>query len=476
MKYNRIIILSVILLSSILFSCSDYLDVQPEDKYLQDQVFGSEDGINNVLNGVYLSMSDPATYGGNLTMNFVEILGQRYNLSDSRHKYYSYSRYEYNEGVVKSTVEDIWNETYATILNINNLLSGLDEQSVLTKPKTDLIKGESYGLRAMLHFDLLRLFGPIYSEDPTGLSIPYYKEAKAESNPLLSAQDVVALVLEDLNKAEEFLMDDIISDNGVEGDPDNPFYQRRNLRMNYYAVKGLQARVNLYAGNNEMALIAAKTVIDQVDKFPWTKPTDVISGANPDRVFSSEILFAVENLNLYNQQRKLFASELQDFDILAPNNVRLGQTFENNENDYRYNSSWAIPAVGSKTYRTFFKFEDIPNKAAEYRFLQPLLRMTEMYYIAAEATNDPSESLQYLNTVRYNRGLIDLTAESSIEDEIKKEYMKEFFGEGQLFFYYKRKSMGRIPNGSSPSASAMITMDASKYIVPLPDSEAQFIN
>ena len=111
-----------------------------------------------------------------------------------------------------------------------------------------------------------------------------------------------------------------------------------------------------------------------------------------------------------------------------------------------------------------------------FRFLQPLIRKTEMYYIAAETTTDPAQALGYLNTVRYNRGLVDLSQTSNIATEIRKEHEKEFYGEGQLFFYYKRKNIKELPDASTSASYYKIRMDSDTYVVPLPDSESQFIN
>jgi len=74
--------------------------------------------------------------------------------------------------------------------------------------------------------------------------------------------------------------------------------------------------------------------------------------------------------------------------------------------------------------------------------------------------------------VRLNRGLPNLTAGTVAVPEILKEYQKEFYGEGQLFYYYKRTNANAIPNGSTTSGN--ITMDKTKYVLPLPLSETGF--
>lgn len=457
-------------------SCSDYLDVQPEDKLLESQVYTTEAGTNNVLNRVYLYLTDAGLYGGNLTMSTVELLAQRYSVTDSRWTYYNFVNYDYEQNNVKNNFDAIWSSAYKSILNLNDLIDNVEVYDALTPFKSDIVSGEAYGLRALLHFDMLRLFGPIYSVAPENASIPYYTETQAINGVLLPANVVIDKVIADLLIAEELLKDDPIRTIGVNDDRvSNVFYyNNRNLRFNYYAVKALQARVYLYAGRNQEANEAAKAVIEEASVFfPWTTPGSVISaGANPDRTFSPEVIFGLQNVELYQRHSRYFSSALKDDAILAPNTTRLRNVFENNENDYRYNSTWILPA--EKTYRTFFKFADVADSKMPFRLLQPLLRMSEMYYIAAETETDPAMAVQYLNTVRYNRGLTDLAATVNINTELEKEYQKEFFGEGQLFFYYKRKNTSRILNGSSTSASSRKTMTESEYVLPLPDSEIKY--
>lgn len=94
-----------------------------------------------------------------------------------------------------------------------------------------------------------------------------------------------------------------------------------------------------------------------------------------------------------------------------------------------------------------------------------------MYYIAAECDPDQTEALEYLNTVRRNRGLpVDITDYTTLNAELEKEYQKEFFGEGQLWYYYKRTSIATIPTPNSVSGT--ISIPLSSYVFPLPDDES----
>ena len=75
-----------------------------------------------------------------------------------------------------------------------------------------------------------------------------------------------------------------------------------------------------------------------------------------------------------------------------------------------------------------------------------------------------------LNEVRTNRGLRLLSknlTEKAVEDEIFKEYKKEFYQEGQLFYYYKRKNRLNIDGYGSDA-------DSKIYVLPLPNDEIEF--
>jgi hypothetical protein len=254
----------------------------------------------------------------------------------------------------------------------------------------------------------------------------------------------------------------------------------RNQRLNYYAVTALQARVFLYAGKPAEANQAAKETLTNGEKwFPWLPYTSVINTSMPDRIFSPEILFGVYNQNMYTNYTAYFAPDLNQFQILVPFPARLKNIFGDGEGllskDYRYLSSFSAggPPIGAtqEIGLTFNKFSALTTNSYAWKFIQPLIRKTELYYIIAETEPDPAIGLEYLNTARFNRGLPAIVGSSTLAAEIQKEYQKEFWGEGQLFFYYKRKASTTIPSGTSTGNISMSGANAAKYIVPLPLSE-----
>ncbi|MBQ7440345.1 MAG: RagB/SusD family nutrient uptake outer membrane protein, partial [Prevotella sp.] len=104
-----------------------------------------------------------------------------------------------------------------------------------------------------------------------------------------------------------------------------------------------------------------------------------------------------------------------------------------------------------------------------------LIRMTDAYYIAAECLKNSNKkrAIEILNIVRDHRNLglfplsEDLTADQ-IQNEIYKEYRKEYIGEhGELFFYYKRTNASEIKG-------AAVRPGKSVYVLPIPSNDQEF--
>ena len=101
----------------------------------------------------------------------------------------------------------------------------------------------------------------------------------------------------------------------------------------------------------------------------------------------------------------------------------------------------------------------------------PLFKISELYLIAAECIGGES-GMAYLNELRNHRGLSNLNSSEELDDYIYQEYRREFIGEGQLFFFYKRKGFGII--GAEDNVALV---DKEKvYNLPIPKSEIEFGN
>ena len=164
---------AVLIIGASLSACKKYLNVQPEDKVLETQAFSSVKGINTVLNGLYVNLAHKDLYGESLTLSTVDILAQRYNVS-SFHDLYNIASYNYTAKPASTTFDGIWTRAYANILNANSFLENLEKYKGVLDANTDsLFRGEAIAMRAMLHLDILRLFGPRYNTlDSLTKSIP----------------------------------------------------------------------------------------------------------------------------------------------------------------------------------------------------------------------------------------------------------------------------------------------------------------
>src|ERR1700719_2936608 len=61
---RKLIVVTAILFGLSAFpSCKKYLDVQPNDKFLESQLFSSKTGIESALNNIYLQMANSPLYG-----------------------------------------------------------------------------------------------------------------------------------------------------------------------------------------------------------------------------------------------------------------------------------------------------------------------------------------------------------------------------------------------------------------------------
>ena len=395
---KKYLIIFICLWGGVGFSCSNWLDVKPSDRISEDNNFSSLVGFKKTLNGVYIELNSSDLYGKNLSCEFIEILAQRYAIGDENKSNKELMEFSYNGSAGRGKTTSIWGTAYKLIANTNLILKNIELHSdVLAGEYYNLIKGEALALRALLHFDLFRLFGPIYTEDSTAISIPSYKEFQFDAAPSYAANGFMNMVIEDLLQAEQLLVNDPIVKYGVKGNAKDVFLQDRNLRLNYYAVQGLLARAYLYMGNKERALYYAESVIKiQEEKFPWVTPMKLDNSKSADRVFSTEIMFALQNLNRNTLYTSLFdGANLKLNTLLAPRGDVVNYVFESDKADYRYSSSLSgTVEISGTTYRVFNKFQGTDSL---YNQMIPMIRISEMYMIASETSTDGPTRAKYFN-------------------------------------------------------------------------------
>lgn len=464
-------------------SCDDWLEVKPYDKISEGELLKSEEGYQKMLNGIYIDLNSEALYGKTLTVEMIEVMGGAYTIGNDNSVWGNYkdlSSYKYATEYWRGRLDQTWNKAYALILNCNKIQETIDDnQHLFTGGSYYVVKGEALALRAMLHFDMLRLFGPVYSKDSDKKAIPYYTKQTNAPEPLLTAEEVAGHVAADLEEARTLLANDPVKTEGtlMSGAQDGTgnFMRYRALRLNYYAVEALLARVYLYMGDKKDAFKYASDVIKTADNgiFPFVDKSLVTgSPADPDRIFSSEVIFALTNTsrgtiykNFYDPSRLPNYVFYMDNSLMS--NIVYGgaATTGGYQDDYRYRANWI--ATGSNRY--FYKYSDMVANGSIQNTMIPMVRLGEMFLIAAESQSDVlAKGVQYVNALRRNRGVANL--QTLTPDLLKYEYIRELYGEGQLFYLYKRLNCDVITSANSsknPKASDLI------FVVPLPDSETE---
>ncbi len=464
---NKSIILSLVVA---LTACNDWLNVSPKTDMKAEDLFSTEAGFRDALIGVYALMATSNLYGKNLSYGYLDVLAQYYTSPRSNtstgyeHNLKNAAAYNYTESDEESRILSIWSSHFSAIANINQALLFIDEnRDVFTSEDIHHIyKGEFLALRALLHFNVLRLFAPSpMMDNQNGLNafaIPYVEQYTNIAQPQLTVKEVLEKIVKDLLTAKNLMKEREIFN---EFDSSSPMY-KRNQRMNYYAVTALLARVYLYENEKTLALTEVKEIIGEVDGENPTSYTLTTSGAtatNP--MFQSELIFTLDVQKLKDLSESYFSeTSLSDVLLVSEKGKQTIFTASGLESDFR--SSWLTATSNGKEY--------ILTKYNNMNYI-PLFKLSELYLIAAECA-DGEDAYWYLNQLRNHRGLSSIEHTKDIESYIYQEYRREFLGEGQLFFYYKRKlydTVGAEDNVGIEDLKAV-------YNLPIPTSEIDFGN
>jgi hypothetical protein len=472
-------------------ACSDWLDVSPRSEIRESLLFESEDGYKSALTGAYILIAQSKLYGENTSMLFPEALSRHWtatSLSDNR--LYRISGFDYTNSEVETIIKDIWLNYYKVIAQLNNILVNLEQHKMDFSYNNDkLIKGEALGLRAFLHLEVLRYFGPVPDLASQGdLAVPYTTEMTEDPNKLVSIpySQVLTAIEKDLDEAEKLLEIDpiIFNPNSLlnnpnsagEHAPEDPWQRYRQSRFNYYAVLGAKARFYHWIGNKAKATEYAKQVVEAVNedgskKFPLATEASY-SGYDATMVMFSEHLFGVHNPDLQSIIEPLFKNESS---ILTQTAVLLNTAYETsvNANDIRRPARyWEEKTYQSSRrmnhFRKYSGTDQIP-----YNNLVPLIRSAEMYLILIEDL-PVEEAKPYFSDFRIARAMDvsieapSTTDEIAILNRLEKEYRKEFYGEGQMFFFYKKHNYERY------TWPAAFTVPAGGYVIPKPKEQIAF--
>lgn len=468
-----------------LAGCNSFLDVNPKGTVVQEKQFEDVQGYRDAMYGIYASMAKTGLYGKNLSWGFLDVLAQLFysNYGYTDEALGAAHVYKYTDPYLEGLINNVWGEAYTCISYANNILENIENVNLSEDPDYSLIKGEAYGIRAFLHFDVLRLFCENIMLDPGAGGIPYAYHFDLKNKEIFTLKECYDNILEDLSKAEACL----VNDNEMNPKAISEYQIGRGMHCNKYAVWALKARVFHYKGDLDSAAFYAEKVINSpelflVDKSEYDDMERFPCGDRTSDRVSSEMIWGLYTQQLYSSYKELFIEAPFGGVTLSPRedleNIFEVWDFSGDSEDLRYFAFFSTSEWSSS--KTFTRLLNIDEAASSLQGIC-LIRLPEMYYILAEATyeKDQAKAVRYLNDVRNSRGLADVEAYwvETWEDfkyEFVAERTREFWGEGQMFFWYKRDNAA-IEDADTWSYPVVKHGPSSEiYVLPWPKKELEY--
>ena len=458
MKTKKIIYTLLILITlSALSSCSEFLDVEPNDTYTLDNFYASEDDFKAatapLYNRVWFDFNTKFYYGlGD---------GKSYNL------YAPFSDYIYPfsdlaESALTGPLVEAWSSFYNVVQQSNNVIDGI-QQSPVDEDTQKLYIAEARFMRGTAYWYLASLWGDvILSTNPKDLV----------SNPIVnknSRNDVYEFAMRDLEYAAKYL-------------PEQP---ANNGRVTKYSAFGMLSRIYLsYSGlsdnpnsgnrNQEYLDLSIKASEKVINEGPYMLMDDYADLFTIENNNNQESIFALQwvpngEYGTNNFQQGFFAlgSDITGNDVAYGYWTRASYDVlqEYETDDLRRKATWMAdgdfyPEInisnGGYTVdheNTFVNVKkgvvgstkDNPLISRQNSALNTyMMRLGEVYLNYAEAvlgnnqTTTDANALMYVNLLRTRAGLDSKT--SLTYEDIIKERRIELCMEGQYWYDLVRRS------------------------------------
>lgn len=502
----------ILIIASMLFcfSCESWLDIQQEGEVTSEQLFTSGAGYRTALNGLYKAMGKPELYGRELSFGFVDCISQQYDLSnsgafnkESEPAYMAATRFDYKDNFIVDMIDGIWLSGFNVIANANDILQNIRNASADLFEEGEMerrmIMGEAYACRALMHFDLLRLFAPAPVNDDGATYVPYVEDYPNIYASSIAVKPYLDKVITDLLKAREYVADYDTTTSGKQasstgisrmknafqlsgGFAYSDFFAGRGYRLSYYSITALLARVYQYAGKDKEAYDCAKAVVDfgkaagrlfYKDDFTGMIVTTGGEVEDFDRKTDNKVkenlIFAAYNEKAYTSSKiDRFFKLTEKIDGNPVPNIYLVvkqvEFFKNRGQD-EWNTDirskcMLFPVLGQFPISGKWFVNTSKPENSEHLRISPVIRLTEMRYIMAEYLARQSkyqEAYDILNDIRKNRGITTgLTVRNTwmdFETDLISDARREWIAEGQLFYLYKRLDAAFDMNGESHKLS-----------------------
>lgn len=456
-KLNIIAIVSCLAAAFLFSSCKkDFLNLRPFDKVSADVAITNVADMQAAVSGAYNSLQSANLYGRTLPL-FGDLVADNVIISTTNSNRYL-DFFQINYTIVNGNAAGIWQTAYTTILRTNNVINS----TLSGTPQIDQLRGEAQAIRALMYFELVKYFAKPYTTDPAGLGVPIILEYAPLVKPKRNTTgEVYAQIEKDLTEAANLMTEDKTSG----------FFTK-------YAAKALLARMYQFKGEWDKALAAAEDVINN-SGYSLLQLDEVLPywSNNTDRDDKIESLFEVvfdANSVIGNSSLAYFFDQNGYGDALASESL---YNLYNNT-DVRKDLIIVGSPIRGPDAKVVNKF---PNAGSPDKDETKILRMSEIYFIAAEAAyrlNDEPKALMYLNDVATQRdGSFAGYASSgtALLDDILLERRKELAFEGHRYWDLVRNNLDvvRVNLVNNYPGTVPLTLPATDFrrIFPIPQVE-----
>ena len=462
-------------------SCNDWLDVKPKTEKESDELFETASGFKDALMACYIDLNSSNLFGKRLVATDIEYLAQHWDFGSGNNEGVMLLKdFAYKSSYAENTFKSIYERLYNVVVQANCILEYWENQGNVIQDSTlrNVIKGEALAIRAFCHMEVLRLYGQIPQNATITVKLPYAKAVSFNAPEFYDFDGFVECVLNDLEMAAElfkkydpvlkygFSMLDNFNANLVK----DVFLNCRRFRFNYYAVQALKARLFLYLGKTEEAYENARKVIDaKLGEYPILSLAGNNDLDQSNFALPSECVLALSNSKI-EQNLDIFDGDGHYLTQKHYEDLFAGQSVSVNNRALKLWDREATNNAGERIAR-FVKYKqpEVSSSNEELglsKQVVPLIRLSELYLIAMETapTLDEANRL-YIEYMRARNVVAEELVESKRQETILMEYQREFYGEGQMFYVYKRLGSKEM---KWKTDREVVEQD---YIVPLPATE-----
>lgn len=464
-------ILILIATVTLLAACSeDFLQQNPRLMQSNELSLSSYTGLQNATIGTYSMLCSANWYGAGFVIT-ADLKGgnaKRGPINSGRYV----NEYLWNNNPTATL--GLWDDAYSTIARANNIINVIDggfHEAGVTQSQIDQLKGECLFLRAISHWDLVRIYSQPYASGAENLGIPVILVTENKYPARNTVGEVYAQVVKDLIDAIPLLAN--ANPRGNDG-----------AWATKWAAAALLSKVYLYMGQWQSAADKATDVIKNggftmftaAQYTTWNNDGYWGSGGN-----GAEIIFQVDG-SQGNTDHGFWealsymtspdgygdiAASQDLLDLYEPGDVRATLFVQPAAHP---ETSWSLKYPG--------RLGNIPP----LDFNTPVLRLSELYLIRAEAlvhgaAISGATALGDINEIRTNRNLTASAVAPSLDD-IYKERRRELCFEGNELFDLARtqRSLVRVDfNGSMrrdiPFVAGGSAITNYLWAMPIPQAE-----